>query len=166
MTLKMTSALLSLALMAGPALAQDFVDAKIQELFAQGYTHFEVSRGLNGTEINAYGANNTKLEVQISNTDGTVLSQRTEVATQADFDRSIAEISQASGNVLQEQDDDLYERSGTGDRDGYDDDRGGYDDGGSDDNDHAGSDDNGGSDDHGGSDDSDHGGSDDHDDDD
>lgn len=103
--LKLGSALLSLALMAGPALAQDFVDAKIQELFAQGYTHFEVSRGFLRTKIEAYGANFTKLEIRLSNADGSVLSERTEIESQAEYNENVREISQANSNIREELDD-------------------------------------------------------------
>ena len=41
---KLSATLFSLAMLANPAFAQDFVDAKIQDLFSQGYTHFEVTK--------------------------------------------------------------------------------------------------------------------------
>lgn len=104
--LKMTSVLFSLAVMASPALAQDFVDAKIKELFAQGYTHFEVSRGFRRTEIEAYGPNFTKLEVQLSNADGAILSQRVEIQSQTEHSENVWKISQASTNVREELGDD------------------------------------------------------------
>lgn len=129
--LKLTSALFSLAVMASPALAQDFVDAKIQELLSQGYTHFEVSRGLLRTEIDAYGPNFTKLEVQLSNADGSVVSQRTEVETPAEYEQNISEITQTNSNIREELDaetneaDDLDEANDIegADDDGADDDQ-------------------------------------------
>lgn len=129
--LKLTTALFSLAVIASPALAQDYVDAKIQELFSQGYTHFEVSRGLLRTEIDAYGPNFTKLEVQLSNADGTVVSQRTEVGTPVEYEQSITEITQTNSNIREELDaetneaDDLDEVNyveGSGDSGAEDDD--------------------------------------------
>lgn len=128
--LKLTSALFSLAVMASPSLAQDFVDAKVQELFSQGYTHFEVSRGLLRTEIDAYGPNFTKLEVQLSNADGSVVSQRTEVETPAEYEQNISEITQTNSNIREELDaetneaDDLDEANDVegADDDGADDD--------------------------------------------
>lgn len=103
--LKMTSALFSLAMMASPALAQDFVDAKIQELFAQGYTHFEVSRGFLRTEIEAYGPNFTKLEIRLSNADGSVVSERTQIESPAEYSENVREISQTNSNIREELDD-------------------------------------------------------------
>lgn len=109
MTLRMFSAALALAITAGPALAQDFVDAKIQELFSQGYTHFQVVRGVLQTEIDAYGPNFTKLELQLSNADGAVLSQRTEIETQETYEANVGSISQSSIGVENETDDNLNE---------------------------------------------------------
>ena len=103
--LKMTSALFSFAMMASPALAQDFVDAKIQELFAQGYTHFEVSRGFLRTEIEAYGPSFSKLEVRLSNADGSVVSQRSETESQAEYEDNIREIARQNSNVREDRDD-------------------------------------------------------------
>lgn len=106
MKLKLTTAMFSLALLASPAFAQDFVEAKIQDLASQGYTHFEVSRGWMRTEIEAYGPNLTKLEVQLSNADGSVVSQRTEIQSQVEYDENIQEIALTSSNVRNESDDD------------------------------------------------------------
>lgn len=107
MKLKLTTAMFSLALLASPAFAQDFVEAKIQDLSSQGYTHFEVSRGWMRTEIEAYGPNLTKLEVQLSNADGSVVSQRTEIQSQVEYDENIREIALTSSNVRNESDDDM-----------------------------------------------------------
>lgn len=106
MKLKLTTAMFSLALLASPAFAQDFVEAKIQDLSSQGYTHFEVSRGWMRTEIEAYGPNLTNLEVQLSNADGSVVSQRTEIQSQVEYDENIREIALTSSNVRNESDDD------------------------------------------------------------
>ena len=104
--LKMTSALFSLAMIASPALAQDLVDDKIQELFAQGYTHFEVSRGFLRTEIEAYGPNFTKLEIRLSNADGSIISERTQIESQAEYTENVREISQTNTNIREDLDDD------------------------------------------------------------
>ena len=105
MKLKLTTAMFSLALLASPAFAQDFVEAKIQDLSSQGYTYFEVSRGWIRTEIEAYGPNLTKLEVQLSNADGSVVSQRTEIQSQVEYDENIREIALTNSNVRNESDD-------------------------------------------------------------
>lgn len=112
--LKLTTALFSLAVIASPALAQEYVDAKIQELFSQGYTHFEVSRGLLRTEIDAYGPNFTKLEVQLSNADGSVVSERTQIESQAEYSENVREISQTNTNIREELDDDRREAHSEG----------------------------------------------------
>ena len=58
------------------------------------------------TEIEAYGPNLTKLEVQLSNADGSVVSQRTEIQSQVEYDENIQEIALTSSNVRNESDDD------------------------------------------------------------
>lgn len=106
MKLQLSATVLSLALLANPVFAQDFVEAKIQDLSSQGYTHFEVSRGLFRTEIEAYGPNLTKLEIQLSNANGSIVSQRTEIQSQVEYDENIREITQSNSNVQNESDDD------------------------------------------------------------
>ena len=90
--LPITSAILSLGLGVAPVLAQDFVDAKVQELFDQGYTHFSVERGTFRSEIKAYGANLGQLEVTLSNNDGSVVSQHSGLHDDGTVSRSIARI--------------------------------------------------------------------------
>lgn len=137
MKLKLTTAMFSLALLASPAFAQDFVEAKIQDLSSQGYTHFEVSRGWMRTEIEAYGPNLTNLEVQLSNADGSVVSQRTEIQSQVEYDENIREIALTSSNVLNESDDDTDDDTDDAfnDTDMDDDNDENHDSNGSDDND-------------------------------
>jgi TolA-binding protein len=137
MKLKLTTAMFSLALLASPAFAQDFVEAKIQDLSSQGYTHFEVSRGWMRTEIEAYGPNLTKLEVQLSNADGSVVSQRTEIQSQVEYDENIREIALTSSNVRNESDDDTDDDTDDAfnDTDMDDDNDENHDSNGSDDND-------------------------------
>ena len=137
MKLKLTTAMFSLALLASPAFAQDFVEAKIQDLSSQGYTHFEVSRGWMRTEIEAYGPNLTNLEVQLSNADGSVVSQRTEIQSQVEYDENIREIALTSSNVRNESDDDTDDDTDDAfnDTDMDDDNDENHDSNGSDDND-------------------------------
>lgn len=148
MKLKMASALLSLALLASPALAQDVVDMKVQELFAQGYTHFEISRGSLQTEIVAYGPDYTKLEMVISNSDGSVVSETTEVVTPEEYQQNVDEIAQSNdddeGEDAEAADDEGDDGEGDDDEGGDDD--GGDDEGGDDDGSDAGGDDDGGDD--------------------
>lgn len=92
---RFVAVLFSVSLLSTPALAQDYVDQKVQELFGQGYTHFEISRGVLRTEIEAYGPAFTKLELVISNTDGSVISESTEVQTQDEFLQKLDDISQS-----------------------------------------------------------------------
>lgn len=103
---KLGAAMMGLALSAMPAVANDFVNARIEALFAQGYTHFEVSRGATTTEIDAYGPNLAKLELRIANADGAVLSEKSEVQSPEETARDIAEIARTAENILDEVDDD------------------------------------------------------------
>lgn len=117
--LKLSSALLSLALMTAPAFAQDFVEVKIQELFAQGYNHFEVSRGLFRTQIEAYGPNYTKLELQLSNSDGAVVRERAEVLSETVYTHDVQVLMQAQTTIREQhrQDyNDAFETDHDGDR--------------------------------------------------
>ena len=100
--LKLTSALFSFVMLTTPAFAQDFVEAKIQELFAQGYTHFEVSRGLFRTQIEAYGPNYTKLELQLSNSDGAIVSERAQIESETDYSQNVQSITQTQATVREE----------------------------------------------------------------
>ena len=90
--LPLTSAILSLGLGVAPVLAQDFVDAKVQELFDQGYTHFSVQRGTFRSEISAYGASLGQLEVTLSNADGSVVAERSGSLDDGTVAQRIAEI--------------------------------------------------------------------------
>lgn len=78
------------------AMAADAVDAKIQELFSQGYTHFQVARGANTSQIEAYGANLPKLELRLSSLTGDVLSQSVEPSDATDHSNEIARISETA----------------------------------------------------------------------
>ena len=118
--LPLTSAILSLGLGVAPVLAQDFVDAKVQELFDQGYTHFSVERGTFRSEISAYSSNLGRLEVTLSNGDGAVVSQHSASHDDGTVARSIAEIenhSRGTGAVSRndrEDDDERHTENHTG----------------------------------------------------
>ncbi|WIV49853.1 hypothetical protein QQG91_09220 [Marivivens sp. LCG002] len=117
--LKLTSALFSFVMLTTPAFAQDFVEAKIQELFAQGYTHFEVSRGLFRTQIEAYGPNYTKLELQLSNSDGAIVSERAQIESETDYSQNVQNITQTQATVREEyreSDDDAFDANDDDDR--------------------------------------------------
>jgi hypothetical protein len=58
----------------------DFVQTKIDEFFAQGYTHFEVERGTVNSKTEGYAATGEKIEIVIDNVTGAVIRQYTETA--------------------------------------------------------------------------------------
>ena len=66
-----------------PAYA-DFVQTKIDEFFAQGYTHFEVARGTVKSKIEGYSTAGEKIEVVIDNLTGAVIRQYTETVNDDD----------------------------------------------------------------------------------
>ena len=66
-----------------PAYA-DFVQTKIDEFFAQGYTHFEVERGIVKSKIEGYSTAGEKIEVVIDNVTGAVIRQYTETVNDDD----------------------------------------------------------------------------------
>ena len=66
-----------------PAYA-DFVQTKIDEFFAQGYTHFEVERGTVKSKIEGYSTAGEKIEVVIDNLTGAVIKQYTETVNDDD----------------------------------------------------------------------------------
>ncbi|MDV7270060.1 hypothetical protein RYZ20_04000 [Thioclava sp. A2] len=179
MKLKLFTTAAFFALSSG-AMAADAVDAKIQELFSQGYTHFQVKRGATSSKIEAYSSTQPKLEMRLSSSSGAVLSQSIERDNDTDHSGDIARISATAGSYSDHENDDGHDgydddnrgttgTSVSGSDDGY-----GWDDNGSDNDDdhgssdndsnnddHGGSNNDGGNDDHGGSDDD--GGNDDHD---
>jgi hypothetical protein len=105
-TFKLSAAIVGLALGAFPAGTTDFASARIDDLRTRGYTHFEVSRGAVTTEIDAYGANLVKLELEIANADGALIRETTELQSEAERARDIAEIARGGGFVLEDADDD------------------------------------------------------------
>lgn len=99
------------------AMAADAVDAKIQELFSQGYTHFQVQRGTSSSKIEAYGANQPKLEMRVSSSTGAILSQSMERDNDADHTGDMARIS-ATATSYNDNDDDRNEADDDGADDG------------------------------------------------
>ena len=74
-----------------PAYA-DFVQTKIDEFFAQGYTHFEVERGTVKSKIEGYSTTGEKIEIVIDNVTGAVIRQYTETANDDDTRKTIERI--------------------------------------------------------------------------
>ena len=50
----------------------DAVQNKINQLFEQGYTHLEVERGTVKSKIVAYDNSGTKIEIVLSNSNGSI----------------------------------------------------------------------------------------------
>ena len=73
-----------------PAYA-DFVQSRIDEFFARGYTHFEVERGTVKSKIEGYSTTGEKIEIVIDNVTGAVIRQYTETANDDDDTRKIIE---------------------------------------------------------------------------
>jgi len=74
-----------------PAYA-DFVQSRIDEFFARGYTHFEVERGTVKSKIEGYSATGEKIEIVIDNVTGAVIKQYTETANDDDTRKIIETI--------------------------------------------------------------------------
>ena len=66
-----------------PAYA-DFVQSKIDELFLQGFTHFEVERGTVKSKIEGYSTAGEKIEIVIDNVTGAIIRQYTETVNDDD----------------------------------------------------------------------------------
>ena len=86
-----------------PAYA-DFVQTKIDEFFAQGYTHFEVERGTVKSKIEGYSTAGEKIEIVIDNVTGAIIRQYTETVNDDDS-RDIIESIETQYN---DSDDDEY----------------------------------------------------------
>ena len=69
-------------------------DAKIQELFNKGYTHFEVSQGPDTSEIEAYAPDGSKSVVIIENQSGTTVSEQNFVGTTSDYSSATSRIAE------------------------------------------------------------------------
>lgn len=84
------AALVAVAL---PARA-DIVQDKVNQFFAQGFTHFQVERGTARTKIKGYSSTGQKVEVTVSNATGETLSQYFDVVNEAKSQDRIGEIEQ------------------------------------------------------------------------
>jgi hypothetical protein len=87
-------AAIALALSVSAASAQDFVQAQIDSLFAQGYTHFTVRRGVLNSSVEAYSPTGLETTVVLDNTTGDVVSQTVESTDAATVAGTIQEIEQ------------------------------------------------------------------------
>jgi hypothetical protein len=87
-------AAIALALSVSAASAQDFVQAQIDSLFAQGYTHFTVRRGVLNSSVEAYSPTGLETTVVLDNTTGDVVSQTVESTDAATVAGAIQEIEQ------------------------------------------------------------------------
>ena len=85
--------LAAMSITATTAYAAPF-DAKIQELFNKGYTHFEVSQGPDTSEIEAYAPDGSKSVVIIENQSGTTVSEQNFVGTTSDYSSATSRIAE------------------------------------------------------------------------
>jgi len=102
-------AAIALALSVSAASAQDFVQAQIDSLFAQGYTHFTVRRGVLNSSVEAYSPTGLELTVVLDNSTGEVVSQRVETSDAATVAGTIQEIEQRHLGEVEHSDDELVE---------------------------------------------------------
>lgn len=87
-------AAIALAFSVSAASAQDFVQAQIDSLFAQGYTHFTVRRGVLNSSVEAYSPTGLETTVVLNNSTGDVVSQTVESTDAATVAGTIQEIEQ------------------------------------------------------------------------
>ena len=102
-------AAIALALSVSAASAQDFVQAQIDSLFAQGYTHFSVRRGLLNSSVEAYSPTGLETTVVLDNSTGEVVSQRVETNDAAVVAGTIQEIEQKHLGEVRGSDDVMVE---------------------------------------------------------
>ena len=102
-------AAIALALSVSAASAQDFVQAQIDSLFAQGYTHFSVRRGVLNSSVEAYSPTGLEMTVVLDNSTGEVVSQRVETNDAAVVAGTIQEIEQKHLGEVAGSDDVLVE---------------------------------------------------------
>ena len=76
------------------ASAQDYVQDQIDSLFAQGYTHFSVRRGVLNSSVEAYSPTGQETTVVLDNSTGEVVSQRVETSDVAAVTNTIQAIEQ------------------------------------------------------------------------
>ena len=103
-----------------PAYA-DFVQTKIDEFFAQGYTHFEVERGTVKSKIEGYSTAGEKIEVVIDNVTGAVIRQYTETANDDDTRKTIERIEIRYNDIDDDHNDDDHNDDDDGHSDRNDD---------------------------------------------
>ena len=70
----------------------DIVDTKVQDLYAQGYTHFEVARGTVKSQIEAYAPNGTKMIVVLDNQSGASVAEQVYQGSASDFNSAASNI--------------------------------------------------------------------------
>ena len=87
-------AAIALALSVSAASAQDLVQAQIDSLFAQGYTHFTVRRGVLNSSVEAYSPTGLETTVVLNNSTGDVVSQTVQSTDAATVAGIIQEIDQ------------------------------------------------------------------------
>jgi hypothetical protein len=102
-------AAIALALSVTAASAQDFVQAQIDSLFAQGYTHFSVRRGVLNSSVEAYSPTGLETTVVLDNSTGEVVSQRVEATDAATVAGTIQEIEQKHLGEVRGSDDVMVE---------------------------------------------------------
>lgn len=102
-------AAIALALSVSAASAQDFVQAQIDSLFAQGYTHFSVRRGVLNSSVEAYSPTGLETTVVLDNSTGEVVSQRVETNDAAVVAGTIQEIEQKHLGEVRGSDDVMVE---------------------------------------------------------
>ena len=102
-------AAIALALSVTAASAQDFVQAQIDSLFAQGYTHFSVRRGVLNSSVEAYSPTGLETTVVLDNSTGEVVSQRVETNDAATVAGTIQAIEQRHLGEVEHSDDVMVE---------------------------------------------------------
>lgn len=88
LSLTLSATILIFASTANAEVVQD----KIQELFSQGFTHFEITRGATRSKIEGYSSDGTKIELLLNNSTGDVLSQEIEELNEDDRQNVISSI--------------------------------------------------------------------------
>ena len=89
----------------------DVVDTKVQDLYAQGYTHFEVARGTVKSQIEAYAPNGTKMVVVLDNQSGASVAEQVFQGSASDFNSAASNIAA----IYYEQSDSYSTNGGTSD---------------------------------------------------
>lgn len=90
--MKLSLALSATILIFASTANAEVVQDKIQELFSQGFTHFEITRGATRSKIEGYSSDGTKIELFLNNSTGDVLSQEIEELNEDDRQNVISSI--------------------------------------------------------------------------